>query len=447
MKLTFRGGVHPPYHKEPAKDKPIRNVPVPDMLVVPLAQHLGAPCKAVVDKGDEVREGQLIGEAEAFVSAPIHAPAAGKVKKIDQAPHPLGGSVAAVFIQPAAEEGGEQGVSGQQRAWMDPLGSDPSAVDPKALVKRVKDAGIVGLGGAAFPTHVKLSPPPDKKIDTLIINGSECEPYLAADHRLMVERTEDLMLGIRMIARMLNVDRVIVGVEENKPDAVQALGAGADGLDLAVTETKYPEGAEKMLIKALTGREVPSGGLPMDVGVVVSNIGTAVAVCEAVRDGKPLIDRVVTVTGDGVHTPGNYLVRLGTPVKNLIDLAGGTRGSTGKLITGGPMMGLAQSTPEIPVIKGTSGVLVLQEKPSMHQVHMPCIKCARCVRACPVYLLPSQLSIIAEAQRWEQAEEYGVFDCIECGCCTYSCPSKRPIVQWIKTTKMKLRKKKAREKR
>ena len=449
MRRTFRGGVHPPYHKEPAKDKSIRRAPLPDVLVVPLIQHLGAPCKPTVEKGARVREGQVIGRSEAFVSAPIHAPAAGMVKKIEDAPHPFGGTVASVFIEPGAGESGE-GDGGEEagRSFLEPLGDDPGVLDHQALVKRVGDAGIVGLGGAAFPSHVKYSPPPDKSIDTLIINGCECEPYLAADHRLMLERTGDLALGIRMIARMLQAGRVIVGIEGNKPDAAEALASreGEGGFSTAVTETRYPQGAEKMLIKALTGREVPSGGLPMDVGVVVANVGTAVAVCEAVRDGKPLIERVLTVTGDGVENPGNFLARLGTPVGHLVDLAGGTRATVGKLIMGGPMMGLAQSSFEVPVIKGTSGILLLQEQPFMHQGHLPCIKCSRCVQACPTYLLPSMLSIIGEAERWEQAEEYGVFDCIECGCCTYVCPSKRPIVQWVKTTKTKLRKIKAREK-
>jgi electron transport complex protein RnfC len=242
---------------------------------------------------------------------------------------------------------------------------------------------------------------------------------------------------------------MVLGIELNKPDVLEALETrqSEGGFSVAATQTKYPQGAEKMLIKALTGREVPSGGLPMDVGVVVANVGTAVAVCEAVRDGKPLIERVVTVTGDAAKQPQNFLVRLGTPVQHLVELSGGTLDTVGKLILGGPMMGLTQSSFQVPVIKGTSGVLLLRETPSMHQGYLPCIKCSRCVQVCPTHLMPSMLSLIGEAGRWEQAEEYGVFDCIECGCCTYVCPSKRPIVQWVKTTKTKLRKKKAREKR
>jgi electron transport complex protein RnfC len=294
---------------------------------------------------------------------------------------------------------------------------------------------------------VKFSPPKDKSIDTFIVNGVECEPYLTADYRVMLERAEDVLLGAKMITKILGAKRTIVAVEDNKPEAIETLkGKLNDGSgDVEVLATKYPQGAEKVLIKALLDREVPSGGLPMDVGVVVSNVGTSLAVCEAVRDGKPLIDRVVTITGNGIKNPGNYLVKIGVMLQSLIDQAGGIVGKVGKLVVGGPMMGIAQPTFDVPVIKGTSGVLLLQEEESMKQEHMPCIKCTFCVQACPVYLLPSRLSIIAEAQNWNLAEQFGVNDCIECGCCTYVCPSKRPIVQWIKTTKMKLRKLKARE--
>ena len=296
---------------------------------------------------------------------------------------------------------------------------------------------------------MKFSPPKDKKIDTLILNGCECEPYLTADHRLMLERTTDIILGARMIARILNVDRIIIAIEDNKPDAIEKVRGEASkyGIEVAVTHTKYPQGAEKMLIKAVIDREVPSGGLPMDVGTVVSNVGTAVAVCEAVRDGKPLIERVVTVTGNGVKEPSNFLARIGTPMAHLVEQAGGTTGKLGKIIMGGPMMGLAQPSLDVPVIKGTSGILLLQMENYMKVDYRACIKCSFCVRVCPVHLLPSTLSIIGEAQKWELAEKYGVNDCIECGSCAYVCPSKRPIVQLIKTTKAKLREIKAMEKK
>ncbi len=440
MKLfSFKGGVHPPEMKELAEDSPIRKAEIPKNLTLPLVQHIGAPCKATVEVGQQVREGQVIGETQAFVTAPVHAPVSGKVKKIENVLHPLGIKVPAVLLE--VDEG-------EEKEYMEPLGDDPAKLDPKRMLERVQQAGIVGMGGATFPAHVKFAPPKEKKIDTFIINGCECEPYLTADYRVMLERGDDVLLGAQMISKILGVERTIVGIEENKPEAIENLRqlTGNAGGEVQVVETKYPQGAEKMLIKALLNREVPSGGLPMDVGVVVSNVGTAVAVCEAVRDGKPLIERVVTVTGNSVGKPGNFLARIGTSVQSLVDQAGGTVGTVGKLIMGGPMMGLAQSSFDIPVIKGTSGILIMQEQGEMHETYLPCIKCSFCVQACPVHLIPSRLSIIAEAQNWKKAEEFGVNDCIECGCCTYVCPSKRPIVQFIKTTKMKLRKLKAMEK-
>ncbi len=438
--FTFKGGVHPPYQKELSSGRAIKTAPLPKQLIVPLSQHIGAPCNPTVSVGETVKEGQVIGKSDAFVSAPIHSPVSGKIKKIEPVLHPLGKKVMSVIIDAQEDE---------EKAYLEPLGDDPEKLDGKAILERVRDAGIVGLGGATFPTHVKFSPPKDKKIDTLILNGCECEPYLTADHRLMLERTTDIILGARMIARILNVDRIIIAIEDNKPDAIEKVRGEASkyGIEVAVTHTKYPQGAEKMLIKAVIDREVPSGGLPMDVGTVVSNVGTAVAVCEAVRDGKPLIERVVTVTGNGVKEPSNFLARIGTPMAHLVEQAGGTTGKLGKIIMGGPMMGLAQPSLDVPVIKGTSGILLLQMENYMKVDYRACIKCSFCVRVCPVHLLPSTLSIIGEAQKWELAEKYGVNDCIECGSCAYVCPSKRPIVQLIKTTKAKLREIKAMEKK
>ena len=440
MKLfSFSGGVHPPYSKELSKDKPIQIAGIPESLVIPLVQHIGTPCEPTVSPGDKVKQGQLIGKAQGFVSAPVHSPVSGTVKKVEKALHPLGQYVSAVSVQSDGQE---------EKDYLEPMGDRIEELDPKAIVDRVMNAGIVGLGGATFPAHVKFSPPKEKPIDTFIINGCECEPYLSADHRLMLERAEDIVSGAKMIGKVLRVSRIIIAVEENKPDALQAMNTAIDSRNMIsmVTATKYPQGAEKVLIKALLGREVPSGGLPMDVGVVVSNVGTALAVCEAVRDGKPLIDRVVTLTGNGVNAPGNFLVKIGTPTSYLVEHAGGFAGTPGKLIMGGPMMGIAQPSLDVPVIKGTSGILILQEEPFMHEEHLPCIKCSFCVQACPVSLLPSKLSVIAEAKNWKLAEVYGVNDCIECGSCAYVCPSKRPIVQFIKTAKLKLREIKAREK-
>ncbi len=442
MKLfTFSGGVHPPYRKELCKDKPITKTEDPETVILPLAQHIGAPGEPVVAVGDTVKEGQRVGKARGFVSASVHSSVSGKVKKIEAATHPLGMKTLSIIIEP-------DGTS--DKSYMEPMGDDVSALDTKDMLSRIMDAGIVGLGGATFPTHVKFSPPKEKPIDTLIINGCECEPYLAADYRLMLERPRDVILGAKMIGKVLGVSKIIIGIESNKPDAIKIITDSLNGdahghCHCMVTATKYPQGAEKMLIKALLGREVPSGGLPMDVGTVVSNVGTSVAVCDAVRDGKPLIDRVVTVTGNAVKNSGNFLVKIGTPVQNLVDLAGGTVGHVGKFIMGGPMMGIAQYSFDVPVIKGMSGVLLLQEEDFMQEGHRPCIKCSFCVQACPVSLLPSTLSVIGEAQKWQLAEKYGVNDCIECGSCAYVCPSKRPIVQLIKTAKQKLREIKARE--
>ena len=441
MKLfTFKQGVHPPYKKVLSKDKPIQKAGIPEKIVIPLVQHIGAPCKPDVAVGDAVKEGQMIGKACGFVSAPVHSPVSGKVKRIEKAPHPLGQNILSVIIQPNGNG---------ERAYMEPMGEKINKLDPTSMLSHILNAGIVGLGGAAFPAHVKFSPPKGKPIDTLIINGCECEPYLAADHRLMLEHPDDLLLGARMIGKVLGVKNIIIAIESNKPDAIKTIDhAAAHGeIVCMVTETKYPQGAEKVLIKALLNREVPSGGLPMDVGVVVSNVGTALAVCEAVRDGKPLIERVVTITGNAVKNSVNYLVKIGTPVINLIEQAGGTTGTPGKFIMGGPMMGIAQSSFDVPVIKGTSGILILKKEDYMEEEHRPCIKCSFCVQSCPISLLPSTLSLIAEAKKWGLAEKYGVNDCIECGSCAYVCPSKRPIVQFIKTAKLKLQEIKTREKK
>ena len=438
--FSFKGGVHPPYNKDLTNSKSIVPANLPKELVIPMSQHIGAPCEPTVAVGDNVKEGQLIGKSTSFVSAPIHSPTSGKVKKIEERLHPLGKKVLSVVIEPDGEN---------EKVYMEPLGDDPAKIDAEKILERVKEAGIVGMGGATFPTHIKFSPPKDKPIDTLILNGCECEPYLTADHRIMLERGNDVVLGARMIAKVLKVKRIIIAIENNKPDAIEELKSLSSPYDIEVvaTATKYPQGAEKMLIKALLDREVPSGGLPMDVGVVVSNVGTSAAVCEAVRDGKPLIERVVTVTGNAVKKPGNFLSKIGIPIASLVEQAGGVEGNLGKIIMGGPMMGISQPSMDVPIMKGSSGILLLQKEDYMTLDFRACIKCSFCVRVCPVHLLPSTLSIIGEAKKWELAEKYGVNDCIECGSCAYVCPSKRPIVHFIKTTKAKLREIKAMEKK
>lgn len=428
MKMkTFRGGVHPEYGKELSSQKAIKELAAPSQVVVPLQQHIGAPADALVKKGDEVLVGQLIAQANHPVSANVHSPVSGTVIAVEPRPHTSGRSVMAVVIE---NDGADN--------WVDLEGHpDPVQLSAEEIRDRVTKAGIVGMGGAAFPTGVKLNPPKDKKIDYFILNGSECEPYLTADHRTMIEYPHDVILGTKLLAKACGAKHIIIGIEENKPDAIKAMKehAGSENIEVVPLDTKYPQGGEKQLIKALTGREVPQNGLPFQVGIVVQNVGTVLAAAVACRDGKPLVSRVVTVTGAGVKEPQNFLVRLGTSFKDLIEAAGGFSSEPGKVIAGGPMMGLAQFDLDVPVVKGTSGILVFTKEDSKQFDPMPCIKCARCVDVCPAYLLPLRLEAYGMNAMWDEAAEYGAMDCIECGCCTYICPSKRYLLHWIRLAK------------
>ncbi len=430
---TFERGIHPEYHKELTSNKPVTEAKLPQRIVIPLSQHIGAPCKAEVNIGDEVKKGQVIGVTTSFVSSPVHASISGKVIAIADFPNPSGKMVTSIVIE---SDGNDQAVTfnGNDK-YMD-LGPD----DFKQLIK---DAGIVGLGGAAFPTNVKLSPPKEKPIDTVIINGAECEPYLTADHRLMVERSSELVDGLKILMKTLGVSNGYIGIEENKPDAVEAVRSAVSGesnIEVYPLEIKYPQGAEKMLIKAIKGREVPSKGLPMDVGVVVQNVGTAIAVYEAVRYGKPLIERVVTITGKGIQEPKNMLVRIGTLMSDVIEQCGGLVDGAVKVISGGPMMGFAQWTLDVPVIKGTSGILVMTEDEYVaSDEYSACIRCGSCIDICPMGLNPSMLSILSEKGFFEETREYNLFDCFECGSCAYVCPSKRPMVQFIRLAKSQIK--------
>ncbi len=425
----FHGGVHPAYHKDLTASRAIQDLPMPATLLVSMAQHLGAPAKPVVAKGDTVKRGQRIGEPAGFISAAVHAPTSGTVKSVDMAPTATGGMAMAVEIEPDGQD-----------AWVDGLQGCPDWAhgDPKDLLKRIADAGIAGMGGAGFPTHVKLSPPPDKPIDTLIVNGAECEPYLTADHRLMVERADGIADGIAIIRRILGAARVRVAIEDNKPDAVAAMTAALGRLDgdvaVVTLETEYPQGAEKQQIFAITGRQVPSGGLPMDVGAVVENVGTALAVRDAILEGKPLTARVTTVTGLPVKEPRNVMARIGTRYSDLLTFCGGAEKAV-KAISGGPMMGLAQASLDVTTTKTTSGLLFLAGRQVSCFTSMPCISCGRCVQACPMNLLPSDLSQMLEAEDYEAAEELDVMDCIECGCCAFVCPAHRPLVQHMRQGK------------
>ncbi|MEW6068387.1 MAG: electron transport complex subunit RsxC [Nitrospirota bacterium] len=427
--LTFKGGIHPPDRKELSADKSIVETEPPESVVIPLSQHLGAPCKSVVTINQEIKKGEMIGEATGFVSAPVHSSVSGKVTAIGEFSNAMGRMVTCVVIE---NNGNEE--------WT-LLKDDPDYMNLSSdqLKEKIKNAGIVGMGGAAFPTVVKLSPPKEKPIDIVILNGSECEPYLTGDYRLMLERSEEIIEGLKIIMKILGVNKGYVGIEDNKPEAVKAIKEATDGQDnieVCALPTKYPEGAEKMLISVLTGRDVPLRALPMDVGVVVQNVGTAFAIYEAVRYGKPLIERVVTVTGKGIKEPKNMRVKVGTLVSHIIEECGGLKDEAVKIISGGPMMGFAISSLNVPVTKGTSGIVAMTEKELVHAEDFgPCIRCGRCIEACPMGLMPSMLSIYSEKGFYEGAKEYNLFDCFECGSCAFVCPSKRPIVQFIRLAK------------
>ncbi|MBD3179485.1 MAG: electron transport complex subunit RsxC [Candidatus Latescibacteria bacterium] len=434
MAAGFFGGVHPAYSKEMASGSPIRKMPVPESLVVQLHQNLGAPPEPVIKRGDEVKRGQLIAKAAGFVSANVHSPVSGKVKSIGMYPSPVGSEGEAAAIIPD-----------QQQEWAEGAGdqSDLSDIKKKDIPELIKEAGIVGMGGAAFPTHVKLMPPENKNIDILIINGAECEPFLTADHRLMLENGSEILEGARLFARAIEAEDIVVAIENNKPDAIEKMRELARGTDIRVEgmDVIYPQGAEKQLIFSLTGRKVPAGGLPMDVGALVQNVGTCYAAFQAASRNIPLIERVVTVTGSGVREPGNVLVPIGTRFGDVIDFCGGMREETVKLISGGPMMGVAQYSLEASVTKGTSGILLLGMDEVEQFENRACIRCGRCLEACPMRLNPSALSIFAERIEYDRTEEYNVMDCIECGCCAYVCPSRRPMVHHFRKAKAEIRKK------
>ena len=427
----FKGGIHPLEGKELTAGKELRIAPLFDKYIVPVRQNIGAPPTLTVKKGDAVKKGQRIAEPGGFVSVPLHSPVCGTVGDIVEITGVTGASEQAVEI---IADGTDEWDTG-----LDPI-PDWADTEKDILKKRILDAGIVGMGGAAFPTHVKLSPPPEKNIDTLIVNGAECEPFLTADHRLMLTRTEEALTGIAIAAKILKVSRIFVGVEDNKMDAIEKMAEAAAKFKITVVplHVKYPQGADKQLIYALTGRQVLEGGLPMDVGCVVMNIGTAAAVHDAVVLGHPLIERVTTVTGTPVVDPANYLVRIGTPIRKLLELSGGVKENPAKVIMGGPMMGFAQSNIDVPVAKNSSGVLLMAPEEIEQFEGNPCIRCSRCVKACPMNLLVPTLSTMIEAGEFAMAEHNYVMDCVECGTCAYICPAKRPLVQHFRRAKAEI---------
>ena len=435
MKTFKIGGVHPHDNKQFSAHRPIAECPLPKQAIIPLVQHIGAPAQAVVEVGAKVKVGELLAKAGGFVSANICSPVSGTITKIGDWTDAWGAPGQAIFIDVQGDE------------WLPEIDRTPDlarqcTLEPKAIIDKIAAAGIVGLGGACFPTHVKLLPPPGKKAEVLIVNGVECEPYLTCDHQLMLEHGEEIMIGIQILKKALGVDRAIIGIENNKKDAIEHMTKLANaslGVEVLPLKLKYPQGGEKQLIDACIGRQVPSGALPIEVGAVVDNVATIYAVYEAVQKNKPLISRVITVTGKKVAKPGNYLVRFGTPIEEVIALAGGVPVDTGKIIGGGPMMGRAMDHIEnMPANKRLSGLLFLPEAESIRPDEENCIRCGKCVQACPMGLEPYLLQRLSQLEMWEDCEKHDVMDCIDCGCCVFTCPAHRRLLDGIRPAKAKV---------
>lgn len=434
MLKTFSiGGIHPEENKLSA-DSAIQALPIPQTVTIPIAQHIGAPATPIVKKNDEVKVGQLIAKSSGFVSANIHSSVSGKVFKIDDVMDASGFRRTSIIIKVDGDE------------WMEEIDRSEDLVkeisaSKEDIIKKVGDAGIVGLGGATFPAHVKLSVPPGKTAEVLIINAVECEPYLTSDHRIMLEKGDEIMVGIQILMKALEVNRAIVGIENNKPDAIAhmtQLAANYKGIEVCPLKTQYPQGGEKQLIAATIKREVPSGALPIEVGAVVQNVGTAFAVYEAVQKNKPLIERVATITGKSVKNPSNWMFRIGTPVSDIIEAAGGMPEDTAKIVGGGPMMGKALSSVDVPLTKGSSGLLLLPHEETARKNIQNCIRCGKCVSACPMGLEPFLLMVCADKKDYERLENDAVMDCIECGSCSYTCPANRPLLDYIRLGKGKV---------
>ena len=429
LRRSFEHGVHPPHRKEQTENLPIQRVPFGKDYVMPLGQHIGVPAKAVVSGGERVMRGQLIAEPGGFVSTALHSPVTGTITRV--------GDFRGVDGRFAPGIGIEADPFATQEIDPVPPG-DWESLSLEKFIEAVQMAGIVGMGGAAFPSHVKLSVPDGVTITHLLINGAECEPYLTNDHRLMIERPEALLEGAEIMRRKLGAEETVIGIESNKPDAIeiikQHIPAGHPARVVPL-EVKYPQGAEKMMIRSVFGKEVPAGQLPRDVGVNVNNVGTTVAIADYFLRGMPLIERIVTVAGPGVTYPANLVVPLGTPVRDVLQFCGGLREGTREIIMGGPMMGRPVTSLDVPVLKGCSGLLVFTEEETARRTEYACIRCGRCVEACPYFLNPSRLARLSKARMFDEMKDYHVFDCVECGCCTFACPSNIPIVQLIRTAK------------
>ena len=447
--FKFHGGVHPPYNKELARDKAIERMPVPAELVISMSQHLGAPAKCLVKAGDRVTRGQLIGEKNGFISVCVRASASGLVKAIEKRPGPTGGLADAVVLDTTANASEGQQADDSKDVVFPPL--DWKTASREEILKRIEEAGICGMGGAGFPTAVKLNPPPGKRCEYLILNGAECEPYLTADFRVMLERADRIRTGVEIMRKVLGGCAVRIAVEANKPEAIAAMEkafADIDGnVEIVVLPVLYPQGSEKHQIYATVGRIVPEPpALPIDVGCVVENVGTVAAIADAVERGLPLLERVTTVSGDAVAEPKNILAPSGTKYADLVAFCGGTKEPPAKVISGGTMMGFAVPNLEISTTKTTSGLLLLSKKSVFQYASGPCINCGRCVRACPMRLNPAEITKAVEADDIKEAEERHVMSCIECGACAFSCPSRRPNVQFIRRAKNSIRARLAAEK-
>lgn len=440
-KKTFRHGVHPPESKDETSGMPIRQFPFAPLIILPMAQHIGAPSQIVVHEGQEVVRGQLLARAGGYLSVPMHAPVSGIIRKIANVPTISGKMSPGIYLE---------AFPSSTQEVMEGTPVDLETATPEEILQGIQDAGIVGLGGAAFPTHAKLKIPEGKECDTLIINGIECEPYLTTDHRVMLEQEGDIFNGIRYLLKATGARKAIIGIEANKPDAAEHLARHIPDdipASVEVVPVKYPQGAEKMLITALLGKEVPSKGFPIEVGVVVVNVATTAEIGRLLPHGRGIQERVITITGPGVKKKGNYLIPVGTPLRFVLEQVGADE-DVSEVYMGGPMMGMAVSNLDISIVKGTSGILVFTSKDvSRSQKEYPCIKCGACVDACPIFLNPSQMAIMAKSEAYdEMASDFNLMDCFECGSCTYVCPSHIPLVQYFRLAKRVVRKREAEKK-